>query len=278
MIRIFRTSIFRTSLGWNGLAAFTLLALGAVAAQAQTGYAISGDSLYTVDLSAGTAALIGNDGLSGNTLEGLAIAPSGSLFATDNAGSLYSLSDATGAATLIGSTGRGDIEGLDFFGSTLVGTDNSSSSTFFSIDTATAVTTNIIQVATGAIRGLDSTGPNSALVISDTPVFQSLQSVNLTTGAVTNIGTLQGTGKDLFFGLDFASDGNLYGLGGNGNIDRIDPATGQTTLISNANIGSGFLDFKANSPVPEASTTVSLGFLLALGGVVIATKRKKQSA
>ena len=32
------------------------------------------------------------------------------------------------------------------------------------------------------------------------------------------------------------------------------------------------------NPVPEASTTVSLGLLLALGGVMIAAKRKKQSA
>ena len=109
--------------------------------------------------------------------------------------------------------------------------------------------------------------------------MQSLQSVDLTTGTVTNIGTLSGTGASgTFSGLDFAG-GNLYGVTTNGDFDQIDPLTGNTTLIHN-NPNDLFLDFKVAAPaVPEASTTVSLGLLLALGlGGVMVAKKRKQSA
>ncbi|MDQ2799373.1 MAG: hypothetical protein M3Y13_06995, partial [Armatimonadota bacterium] len=135
--------ILATPLGRTGLAALTLLTLGGASAQAQTGLAVSGDSLYTLNLATGTATLVGSNGLPNDSLQGLAIAPNGSIFGTGQTGLLYSLSATTGAATLIGDTGRGDIEGLDFFGNTLVGTDNSFTTTFFSINTATAAATDI---------------------------------------------------------------------------------------------------------------------------------------
>ena len=263
------------ALALAGLAALGLTA--ARPAQAQTAYAVDTQSLYTINLTTGAATLIGNDG---RDLEGLAISPTGALFGTDSGGNLFSLSATTGAATLIGSTGLGNIEGLDFFGSTLIGSDFINPTTFYSINTATAAPTAIVSAATGVLRGIDATGPTSALVISDQPTFQTLQSVDLTSGTVTSIGTLAGTGiSGDFSGLDFAANGNLYGVDSGGDFDQINPLTGATTLIKND--GLVFLDFKiAGTPaVPEASTTVSFGLLLALGmgGMVIAAKRKKTS-
>ena len=56
----------------------------------------------------------------------------------------------------------------------------------------------------------------------------------------------------------------------------------ELTNVFNQNSNSGMLDLTvitAGSPVPEASTTVSLGLLLALGlgGMVVAAKRKKRA-
>src|SRR5262249_8775134 len=67
------------------------------------GFAVDpGSSLYSVDLGTATATLIGLSGFS--LLEGLAISPSGQLFATSSVGNLYSINSLTGAATLIGNT------------------------------------------------------------------------------------------------------------------------------------------------------------------------------
>lgn len=63
-------------------------------------------------------------------------------------------------------------------------------------------------------------------------------------------------------------------------------ATGPLTnwFLSGANVETGYYSIAltgasyASAPVPEASTTVSFGLLLALGGLVIAAKRKKASA
>ena len=61
-----------------------------------------------MDLTTATATPIG---YTGQYLQGLAISPTGNLFGTDYLGNLYSVSKTTGAATFIGSTGLGDIEG-----------------------------------------------------------------------------------------------------------------------------------------------------------------------
>ena len=61
-------------------------------------------------LTTATAAPIGP---TGQSLEGLAFSPGGSLFGTDYLGNLYSVSKTSGATTFIGMTGLGDVEGLE---------------------------------------------------------------------------------------------------------------------------------------------------------------------
>src|SRR5205823_5003318 len=132
-------------------------------------------------------------GSTGQFLEGLAISPGGSLFGTDFTGNLYSVSKATGAATLIGNTGLGDIEGLTFRGTTLIGTNFSNlggPTTVSAIDTTTAVPTLITSFSQGPVRAMALLNPNTIDVASDSPVSQSLVSVNLLTGTNTPLGQL----------------------------------------------------------------------------------------
>src|ERR1043165_6109813 len=136
------------------LAAMSLLAVAVLAAPrisaGQIAFAVdTGENLYSVDLSAATATLIGNTGV---FLEGLALSPGGSLFGTDSGGGLWSIDKTTGAATFIGDTGRGNIEGLDYNGGTLLGSDFNDPPTIFSIDTTTAPTANIATASSSTGR------------------------------------------------------------------------------------------------------------------------------
>ena len=113
------------------------LSLMPVPAQADPlAFGLGFGSLFTIDLATATATLIGTTTIAGIP-EGLALSPSGMLFATDSGGILYRINPATAETTFVGSTGLGNIEGLDFNGTTLVGSPFRSS-TLFSIDTATA--------------------------------------------------------------------------------------------------------------------------------------------
>jgi hypothetical protein len=120
------------------------------AAADQLGFAVDNtENLFSVDLTTASATLVGN---TGQFLQGLAVSPQGSLFGTDFLGNLYSVSKTTGATTLIGSTGLGDIEGLTFRGTTLIGTNFSNlggPTTVSAIDTTTAAATTITSFSQG---------------------------------------------------------------------------------------------------------------------------------
>jgi hypothetical protein len=186
------------------------------------------------------------------------------LFGTDVAGNLYSLNKTTGAATFVGATGRGNIEGLDFSGSTLLGTDFNDPVTVFSINTSNASTANIVTASslTGVVRTMTVLDPNNVLVRGDGPPNNTLYSLSLTTGAVTTIGTLAVNGFQ-FAAMDFGTNGVLYGLDNDGSEWIIDPTTAGVTLVGNTG-GQFWLDMTA-APVPEPGTITLLGLgLLAL--------------
>src|SRR5882757_2101074 len=127
------------------------------AAADQIGFAVDNtETLFSVDLTTATATPIG---FTGQFLQGLAFSPGGSLFGTDYLGNLFSVSKTTGATTLIGSvnvggTSVGDIEGLTFRGTTLIGTNFSNlggPTTVFAIDTTTAAATAITRFSQGPV-------------------------------------------------------------------------------------------------------------------------------
>jgi len=218
------------------------------AAADQFGFAVDNtESLFSVDLTTATATPIGS---TGQFLQGLAVSPSGGLFGTDYLGNLFSVSKATGAATLIGSTGVGDIEGLSFRGTTLIGTDFSNlggPTTVYAIDTATAAATPITSFSQGPVRAVALLNPNTIDVASDSPVSQSLVSVNLLTGTNTSLGQLPSMGAALIAALNFGTDGNLYALDPLGNEFMI-ASNGAGILIGNTG-GQYWLDLTMASTV-----------------------------
>jgi hypothetical protein len=189
----------------------------------QFGFAVDNtENLFSVNLTTATATPIG---FTGQFLQGLAVSTTGGLFGTDFLGNLYSVSKTTGATTLIGSvvsggTPVGDIEGLTFRGTTLIGTNFSNlggPTTVFSIDTATAAATPITSFSQGPVRAMALLNTNAIDVASDSPVSQSLVSANLLTGTNTNLGQLPSMGAALIAALNFGTDGNLYALDPFGN-------------------------------------------------------------
>jgi hypothetical protein len=188
------------------------------AAADQLGFAVDNtENLFSVDLTTATATLVGN---TGQFLQGLAVSPQGSLFGTDFLGNLYSVSKTSGATTLIGSTGLGDIEGLTFRGTTLIGTNFSNlggPTTVSAIDTTTAAATTITSFSQGPARAMALVNPNTIDIASDSPVSQSLVQVNLLNGTNMNLGQLPSTGAALIAALNFGTDGVLYALDPFGN-------------------------------------------------------------
>src|SRR5712672_1347954 len=233
----------------------------------QLGFAVDNtENLFSVDLTTATATRIG---FTGQFLQGLAVSPGGSLFGTDYLGNLYSVSKTTGAATLIGSTGVGDIEGLTFRGATLIGTNFSNlggPTTVSAIDTATALPTTITSFSQGPVRAMAVLNPNTIDVASDSPVSQSLVSVNLLTGTNTNLGQLPSTGAALIAALGFGIDGNLYALDPFGN-EFIINSNGAGTRVGNTG-GQDWLDLTMASTVGPPSTVPepnSMALLLIAG-------------
>ena len=239
-------------------------AVRSAAAGGLLGFAVDNtETLYSVDLTTATATPIG---FTGQFLQGLAFSPTGSLFGTDFLGNLYSVSKTTGAATFIGSTGVGDIEGLTFRGATLIGTNFSNlggPTTVYSIDTITAAPTAITSFSQGPARAMALVNANTIDVASDSPVSQSLVSVNLLTGTNNNLGQLPSMGAALIAALGFGTDGNLYALDPFGNEFML-ASNGAGFLVGNTG-GQYWLDLTIDPPgdlVPEPN---SLALLLTAG-------------
>jgi hypothetical protein len=245
----------------------------------QIGFAVDNTgTLFNVDLTTATAAPIGP---TGQLLEGLAFSPGGSLFGTDYLGNLFSVSTTTGATTFIGNTGLGDVEGLGFQGTTLIGTNFSNlggPTTVSAINTATTVTT----FQQGPVRAMAVLNSNTIDVASDSPVSpslasQSLVQVNLTTGLPTTLGQLPGGGTNLIASLTFGTDGNLYALDSLGN-DFLIASNGAGTLIGNTG-GQQWLDVTIDppalaAPVPQPN---SIAFLLTAAVALIGLRVWRRS-
>jgi hypothetical protein len=199
-------------------------------------------NLYKIDLTTVQATEIGNLGV---LMEGLANTASGALYGTDDGGSLYLINVKTAQTTLIGSTGQGDIEGLDFDGTKLLGIDFTvNPSAIFSIDTANAKIKNLVTASesTGDVRSMCVQGEAHVLVVGDGPPEHTLYSIDLRSGAVFTIGTLGITATEMP-AMDFVN-GVFYGLDVSGNEWIINPANADVTLVGNT--GSQlWLDMKA---------------------------------
>lgn len=253
-----------------------LLALPGVA-EAQTAYAIDFlATLYRVNFATGDVAPVGPTGMAG-TPQALALAPGGALYGTDADGRLYRLDAGSGAATLVGNTGRGNVEGLDFLGATLYGLSGTSPATLFTVDpttaaTATALTTTFTSPVAGDVpRTLAFADATTAYFTTSA----ELNRLDLATGVSTVVGS---TGlAAAVTAIDFLSDGNLYGLTATGRGVRLNTTTGAASILfvpPTSPFWLGMTAAPAVTAAPEPSTLA----LTACGvlAVVGAARRRRR--
>ncbi len=270
-------------LAGRSAALVVLLSVGARAMAVPLGYAVDTQTrLWQIDLGSADATLIGTMGV---LLQDIAYSPDGRLFGTrgrvDN-GSLFEISTTDASATLIGNTGRGNTEGLDFHNGTLVGADFATTPTLFSIGVGDAVSVDLVTapVRTGRVRSITALDDNHMLIRGDDPGLNSLYSMSLIDGSINLIGDVPG---QLLSGLDFALDGQLYGLNTAGQVLLIDPDTAATVVIGDtgsqvwlglAAIGEIVLlpDLMTVAVIPEPVTGTLC--VIGIGTLVLASRRR----
>jgi hypothetical protein len=152
----------------------------------------------------------------------------------------------------------GNIEALDFNGADLVGVDFNFTPRVYSFNQGNGAPTLLAtsNANTGSVRSGAILNPNTMLIRGDDPV-PTLYSIALASGTTTSIGPM---GNEIY-GMDFIGS-TLYGVGGTGNLFKINPATGAATQY--ANVGNQFFLSLATIPVPEPSAFV-LAILAAIG-------------
>ena len=283
-----------------GLLGLAALGLAVPAAQAQTAYVDSfnsangpgADTFGTLNLQTGAFTAINSNLSSG--LFALGFGSDGTLYGLGQDNStgteLYQVATDTGIETSL----------KDFADTPVFGGSGGADGNFTAI-TITAASTSLFTinpVTETLTAGIATSGSPDGLVVADgsgkvyvsSTTFgangqQTTDTLDvLNTAATSPMTNLVGdTGlNNLFTGL--YTGGQLYTFGtdpngtGNEGIYTLSTATGAATLVAatsnNENIYAAAVSPAA---VPEASTTLSFGLLLALGGLVIA-KRKKAAA
>ena len=243
--------------------ALILGALGAFgafagAAHAQgTAYGVDGQhKLWLVDLSTAGATLVGTITASGVdlTAQALAMDPAGTLYAASSNSGLYTVNLSTAAATLVGFTGLGPVVSMDWdaVNSRMLIGNLSATPSIYSINlttaavslvvTATSASSTIQTFATRSVGGVLDVRHSSGIAGSFGDKFATLDS---SSGVVT---TLAGVFSDIS-GMDYGSDGLLYGLTKFGRLVRIG-ATGLEVDIGLVNGGVAFTGMTSVVPEP----------------------------
>lgn len=255
-----------------GVAAAGLLLIGSARSFAgPLAYAVNGvngTDLVQVDLGTGAYVTIGSFTNSG--IRSLALSPGGVLYGGSQV-AFYSIDTATAATTLVGSP-LAVLEDMDFSGNTLLA---SNTGIIYDINTTTGAETIIGSAITNVI-GFAALSSTTAYVTYLDGIVPSLGLLNHSTTSITLIGALGaalGTGNAVY-GLDVASDGNLYGLGTGGEVLRINTTTGEATLIAQTAANwRGLAAIPDDPNVPEPATMALSG----LGLTLLAWLRKRSA-
>ncbi|MDZ4820871.1 MAG: PEP-CTERM sorting domain-containing protein [Planctomycetota bacterium] len=262
-------------------AAMLLANPGRAAAEVLYGATTAGQ-LVQINTFTGAGTLIGNIGF--GTIEAIDYLSNGTLVGIANANQLIKIDTNTGAGQLIGTiTGFAWVEGLAYsssdgvlYGSATVG-PQADANRLITIDPTTAQPTSIAPSFFGPNFGdVDGLAVSAAGAIVGSHInapTPSLFSVNPVSGVGTQIGTL----SMAVVGLDFASDGTLYGVtipdiqvGGPSRLVTIDPASGAIQDIGPI----GFDTIQAIAFVPEPATSVM--FAVGAGSLLLFGSRHRR--
>lgn len=294
--------------GFLGLATLATLGLAAPAAYAQTAYVDSFapttpgsgiDTFGTLNLQTGSFTSIGN---LNTELFALGFGSDGTLYglapASGSGTDLYQVATDTGAETFV----------QNFTDFNVYGGSGNADGTFTAITQGTSANANrsslftVNPVAKTAAAGIMTFASADGLAVADGSGNVYVSDINtpgngtdgldLVNTAAKHPGTafLGDTGlNNLYTGL--FSGGQLYTFGntptpvgfgqvsGPEGIYTLDTDTGAATLVAATSNDQTILAAAlAPAAVPEASTTVSFGLLLALGGLVVVKRRKASLA
>jgi outer membrane protein assembly factor BamB len=199
------------------------------------------NNLWRINFTAGSANLIGNTGI---FIEELAYSPTGVLNATTYNGQLYRLDTQTGLATWVGSTGLGDIEGLDWVGQDLVASNFAADPTLYRINPLTGQATWLrdLNYDTGSLRSLEALDLHTLIGRGDAG-GGTLFRINVDTGAVTTLGPMAA----MIAGLEVIGP-RVYGVGDDGQLYRVNAASGAVTQIGD--VGNQYFTGLASVPAP----------------------------
>jgi hypothetical protein len=159
-------------------------------------WGITFGSLYQINSSTAAVTLVGNLGISANSL---VFGSDGTLYAANNG--LYSVSTATGAASFIGSGGGYNSSGdLAFIGGSLY--LSSVGDSLFQLSTTTGLGTNVGAIGYGGVYGLATDNNINLYGVTGTNVI----GINTTTGAGTFLADYSGTSLGAAWGSAFRSE------------------------------------------------------------------------
>jgi hypothetical protein len=213
---------------------------------------VSGN-IGTVDVSTGTATLIGNSGV---ILTDIAFDPSGNLWGVSFT-NLYSINKVTGLATNIGSLGYYGNNALVFSSTGTLYSASDTSTDLYTISTSTGQATSIGSMGYYSSGDLAFNGGN--LYLSD----KNDKLVRIDLSNLSNSVEVGPFGYSYVYGLATANNGVLYGVAGT-QVFSVNTATGAGTFVSNYSGGGlgqayGAAFYGEAGKVPEPSTMLLLG-------------------
>jgi DNA-binding beta-propeller fold protein YncE len=238
------------------------------------------DELFTVDLSTGTATLVGSYGTTTVVMHGLEWDGStGTLYGGSN-GNLFTIDTTTGFATQVGASGLTSFTNLVHVPTTnTLYATNSGTDSFYLVDRTTGAMTLIGALGSGSTNpnGLAYNSENGLVYMVDNSA-DNLYTIDVATGAATLIGS---TGAGNLLGLVFLPSPHVtycYGDGtgtacpcgnsgavGNGCANSINPNGGKLIGSGAASIANDMLVLQG-SGMPNSSALYFQGTLQQAGG------------
>jgi hypothetical protein len=175
-------------------------------------------------------------------------AAAGTLYGIDypQSATLYNVSENTGALSGIGAVGFNNLGDLTSDQISTLYAIQLSTNSLVTIDASTGAGT-LGPVISGTASGFPIVSiafdPFTDVLYGNTSVpyggatVDELYSINTTSGAATDVGTI---GQTEVYALGFGQDGNLYGVDGGGSLDKISLVTGLGTTIGATGLADTF--------------------------------------